>query len=100
MDFSNRKGKIIDEILERLKLNRNSFEIDHQENKTRQVDVEIDQSYGPYFSDVHRYCAPKKAFQGKVFDIDQTVIMTPDSLQFRRWDTPKKTFKVHPFSPD
>ena len=100
VDFSNRKGKIIDEILERLKLNRNSFEIDHQENKTRHVDVEIDQSYGPYFSDVHRYCAPKKAFQGNVFDIDQTVIMTPDSLQFRRCDTPKKTFKVHPFSPD
>ncbi|XP_078340397.1 uncharacterized protein LOC111108696 [Crassostrea virginica] len=98
VDFSNRKGKIIDEILERLKLNRNSFEIDHQENKTRYIDMEIS-SYGPYFPNVHRYCTPKKAFQGDVLNIDKTVIMTSYSSQLRRWDTPKKTFKVHPFSP-
>ena len=97
VDFSNRKGKIIDEILERLNLYRNMLDIDHQENKTRYKDMEIS-PYGPYFPNVHRYCAPKKAFQGDV--LNKTVIMTSYSLQLRRWDTPKKTFKVHPFSPD
>ena len=86
VDFSNRNGKIFDEILERLNLNQNSFEMDHQEIKTKHIDVDIS--------------APMKAFHGDVFNIDKTVTMTQYSWQLRKCDTPKKLFKVHPFSPD
>ena len=74
--------------------------MDHQEIKTKHIDVDISSSYGPYFSDVHRYCAPMKAFHGDVFNIDKTVTTTQYSWQLRKCDTPKKLFKVHPFSPD
>lgn len=93
VDFSNRKRRIFDEILERLKLERIR-------------DTKMNMAYPPvrnflplgnlYLPDCRRCDTPKQKFKPQSIELDPFSNVPPCAFDFPRCDTPHLKFKLPP----
>lgn len=93
VDFSNRKGRIFEEILERLKLEIITFEKDNKVAKGGSW-VDVVSLMGPYITRIPRCSTPKQKFRPEVLAYNPTYPRSPYPKQPRWVDTPKRTFNL------
>lgn len=98
VDFSNRKGRIFEEIMERLKLEIFTREKDDKMAKGSPW-VDVVSLMGPYITNIPRCSTPNQKFRPESLEYNPTYPRSPYPSQLRWVDTPKLTFNSTKFNP-
>lgn len=98
VDFSNRKGRIFEEIMERLKLEIFTRKKDDKMAKGSPW-VDVVSLMGPYITNIPRCSTPNQKFRPESLEYNSTYPRSPYPSQLRWVDTPKLTFNSTKFNP-